>query len=122
MATAQAAGVWKLLEVRPAPGGRAVAGGPPTLLPVPPGAVCMAHRDDAAGQVVGEIVSLNFSLSRVVEEWKGRGWDVQDVTPVEGPMRGLACRRDGQLIQVWAHLPTDSTGPLTLLLVRVTGR
>lgn len=122
LATAEAEDRWKLTEIRPAPGGKAAPSGPPTLLPMPAGTQRSAHRENAGGQVVGEIVSLNVSLSRVQEEWKGRGWEVQDLTPPEGAMRGLACRRDGQVIQVWANIPAEPSGPLFLMLVRVSGR
>jgi hypothetical protein len=110
---------WKLLEIRPAPGSASAEKSPPVLLPMPAGALRTAHRLDTQGRVIAEIVSLHEDLSRVQEEWKSRGWSVrQKLTPPQGAFQGLACRRDGETVQVWTYQPADQPGPLSLLLVR----
>jgi hypothetical protein len=117
LAAPEADGRWRLIEIRPVPGGKAAARGSPALLPMALDARRPAHRQDADGQVVAEIVSLDGPLSRVVDQWKDRGWAVEALTSPDTRLHGFTCRRDGQSIQVWASVPADA-GPLFLLVVR----
>jgi hypothetical protein len=112
-------GDWMVFETAPETSGRGSVEAAGLLLTFPARSRRLAVRCDAAGRVLGEVVTVEGAAEALPSGWRRAGWSVGGL-PVPGREPGppWSCRRGDDAVQVWAFDSGGAPAPLVLFVVR----